>query len=269
MDKIANFVGSIPEHYDRGLGPVIFVDYADDMAKRVAALQPDRVLEIAAGTGIVTRRLRDQLPAGAELTATDLNPPMLEVARQKLAAGEQVTFRQADALALPFPDASFDVVVCQFGVMFYPDKDKSFREALRVLRPGGHYLFSIWDAHEYNSFGRITHELAERFFPVDPPQFLRIPYSYTFEEAKRSALAAGFDDFTAAVERRIKEVPDFEPFARGLVFGNPFIEQVRARGGVDPEAIVTALVAALRAEFGADPGRVPLQTIMFSARKPR
>jgi ubiquinone/menaquinone biosynthesis C-methylase UbiE len=146
--------GSISQHYDRSLGPLIFVDYAADISHRVAACSPARVLETAAGTGIVTRRLRDQLPAGVRLTATDLNPPMLEIARTKFRPGEQVEFQPADATVLPFADGSFDAVVCQFGVMFFPDKDKSYREVYRVLAPGGHYLFNIWDSHRHNPFGR-------------------------------------------------------------------------------------------------------------------
>jgi ubiquinone/menaquinone biosynthesis C-methylase UbiE len=136
-DNAANFVGSIPEHYDRALGPVIFADFAHEMARQAAASAPQRVLETCAGTGIVTRRLRDRLPADTKLTVTDLNPPMLEVARAKFTAGEAVEFQPADATALPFPDQSFDAVVCQFGVMFFPDKAKSYREAFRVLKPGG------------------------------------------------------------------------------------------------------------------------------------
>jgi ubiquinone/menaquinone biosynthesis C-methylase UbiE len=123
--QAANFTGSIPENYDRGLVPHIFVDYAADLSRRVAALNPRRVLEIAAGTGAVTRQLRDALPAVASLTASDLNPPMLEVAKQKFRAGEDVAFQPADATSLPFADAAVDVVACQFGVMFFPDKDRS------------------------------------------------------------------------------------------------------------------------------------------------
>jgi ubiquinone/menaquinone biosynthesis C-methylase UbiE len=264
----AGFVGSIPENYDRGLGPVIFADYADDMARRVAALEPSRVLEIAAGTGIVTRALRDALPSVTALVATDLNPPMLEVARKKFRDGEQVALQAADALALPFGEASFDLVVCQFGVMFYPDKEKSYREAFRVLRPGGHYLFSIWDSHADNPFGRISHEMVGKAFPVDPPQFQRVPFSYDYESAKRSALAAGFTDFTAAVVQRRKELTDPEAFARGLVFGSPIIDQMKARGGGDPGKIVKALVEAFTVEFGPPPLSMPLQATMFSARKP-
>ena len=154
IDDAAGFTGTIPEHYDRGLGPIIFVDYATEMAKRVAAGNPTRVLETAAGTGIVTRRLRDALPPGVGLTATDLNAPMLEIARTKFRPGEEVEFQPADAMALPFPDGGFDAVVCQFGIMFFPDRKKSYHEVHRVLAPGGRYLFSVWDAHRYNPFGR-------------------------------------------------------------------------------------------------------------------
>lgn len=129
-DNQSAFVGSIPEHYDRNLGPIIFTDYAADIARRAAGGKPATVLETAAGTGIVTRALRDHLAAGIRLTATDLNEPMLDVARTKFRPGEQVEFQQADAMALPFADGSFDAVVCQFGVMFFPDKDQSYRDSL-------------------------------------------------------------------------------------------------------------------------------------------
>lgn len=143
--ETARFVGDIPAQYARGLGPVIFEDYAADIARRTAVNAPRAVLETAAGTGIVTRKLRDALGADALLTATDLNEPMLDVARQKFRAGEQVTFQAVDAMALPFPDNAYDAIVCQFGLMFFPDKDAAHREARRVLKEGGRYLFSVWD----------------------------------------------------------------------------------------------------------------------------
>jgi ubiquinone/menaquinone biosynthesis C-methylase UbiE len=132
----AGYIGSIPQDYDRSLGPLIFADYAADISHRVAACNPARVLETAAGTGIVTRRLRDVLPVSVRLTATDLNPPMLEIARTKFRAGEQVDFQPADATELPFADSSFDVVVCQFGVMFFPDKDKPIARFIASLPTG-------------------------------------------------------------------------------------------------------------------------------------
>ena len=267
-DDASGFVGSIPQHYDQGLGPMIFVDYAADIAQRVAAGSPARVLETAAGTGIVTRKLRDALPTSTHLTATDLNPPMLEVARAKFRAGEQIEFQPADAMALPFADGSFDAVVCQFGVMFFPDKRKSYCEVLRVLAPGGRYLFSVWDSHRYNPFGRITHEVAGRFFPNDPPQFYNVPFScHQIDPIKELLIAAGFDDLSVTVVRLEKAIPDTARFARALVYGNPLIDQIRARGGVDPERVADAVLEAVRVEFGTDPGRMPLQAIVFSATK--
>jgi SAM-dependent methyltransferase len=264
----ASFVGNIPEHYDRGLGPVIFVDYAADIARRTAACGPARVLETAAGTGIVTRQLRDTLPAGAHVTATDLNAPMLEVARTKFRPGEEVDFRPADATALPFADGAFDAVVCQFGVMFFPNKDLAYREVHRVLAPGGRYLFSVWDSHRHNPFGRIAHETAASFFPADPPQFYTVPFSYyLIDPIKESLVDAGFNDISAAVVRREKDIPDTARFARGLVYGNPLIDQIKQRGGVDPDRVVDTLAQALRREFGADPARMPLQAIVFSATR--
>jgi ubiquinone/menaquinone biosynthesis C-methylase UbiE len=265
----AGFTGEIPAEYDRCLGPMIFVDFAADIARRAAQRFPSRVLETAAGTGIVTRDLRDLLPASARLTATDLNAPMLERARTKFRSGEQVELQPADAMSLPFANGSFDAVVCQFGIMFYPDKDKSMREVHRVLAPGGRYLFSVWDSHRYNPFGRLAHETAATFFPADPPQFYSVPFScHHIDPIKTSLIDSGFANIEVAVVRREKEIPAAATFGRGLVFGNPLIDQIRARGGVAPDRVADAITQALQREFSADPGRMPLQAIVLSAIKP-
>jgi ubiquinone/menaquinone biosynthesis C-methylase UbiE len=265
---VSKFAGTIPDHYDRCLGPVIFVDFAADMARRVAVTGATRVLEIAAGTGIVTRRLRDLLPTDAHLTVTDLNPPMLDVARTKFRPGEQVDFQPADAVALPFPDAAFDTVVCQFGVMFFPDKERSYREVHRVLASRGHYLFSVWDSHRRNPFGRLAHEIIGGFFPADPPQFYQVPFGYhLIDPIKESLTDAGFADIKVAVLSVEKEIPDAASFARGLIYGNPVIDQIRARGSVEPDRIVEAIAVALHREFGADPSRMAMRAITFEARK--
>lgn len=265
----AGFIGDIPEYYDNGMGPVIFADYAGEMAKRVAGLRPSKVLETAAGTGIVTRRLKDQLPSSTQLTATDLNPPMLEVARAKFKAGEAVELKPADAQQLPFADASFDAVVCQFGIMFYPDKSKAYREVSRVLAPGGRYLFSVWDAHRYNAFGRIANDIVESFFPTDPPPFYRVPFSCSqVDPMKEALLEAGFTDIDISVVSRRTRIPDAAVFARALVFGNPLRDQIAARGGVEPEQVVGAILAGLKRELGPEPMTMPIQAIFLSARKP-
>lgn len=263
----ARFTGDIPRHYDRGLGPVIFEAYAEETARRTAIWAPRETLEIAAGTGIVTRKLRDTLPAGARLTATDLNAPMLDVARQKFRFEERVSFEVADALVLPFADNAFDAVVCQFGLMFFPDKDAAHREAARVLKPHGRYLTSVWDAPRYNPFSRIGLEVVERFFPDDPPKFLKTPFSCPeIDPTKEALIAAGFTNIVVSVLPRVHEMPDVTAFAMGLVFGSPLIDQIRARGEIAPEAIVEALAQRLTQEFGS-PARMPMQAILFEGSR--
>jgi ubiquinone/menaquinone biosynthesis C-methylase UbiE len=265
-EPFSQFVGSIPEHYDRGLGPHVFVDYAADLAARVAASRPTDVLELAAGTGIVTRRLRDALSAQCSLIASDLNAPMLDVARKKFDATEAVTFQEVDAMELPFADASFDVIACQFGVMFFPDKPGSFREAHRAIRAGGRYLFSVWDAMEANPFSIVAQETSAKFFEDDPPSFYKLPFSYhDVEEIETALSSAGFGNVGhhhVAIE---KEIPSIEGFARGLVYGNPLFQEIHERGG-DPKDVMTAIADALEAAFG-NPGKMRLSAIVFDAQK--
>jgi SAM-dependent methyltransferase len=268
IDDVASFVGSIPEHYDYGLGPVLFAPYASDLAARVAACEPLLVLETAAGTGIVTRQLRDALPAAAQIIATDLNSAMLDVARTKFRPGEAVEFRPADATALPFGDGSFAVVACQFGVMFFPNKAQSYREAWRVLRPGGHYIFSVWDSLAHNPFARIAHQVAAGFFPNDPPQFYQVPFGYyQIDPLKDALLDAGFAELHVHLVTFQQTIADVAAFARGLVFGNPLVDQIRQRGGVDPGRVVDALADAMCQAFGAKPGRMALQAIVVEAAR--
>jgi ubiquinone/menaquinone biosynthesis C-methylase UbiE len=265
MSSAASFVGSIPQYYDQGLGPMIFADYATEMAKRVAALKPRRVLETAAGTGIVTRALRDALAGNSALTATDLNPPMLDLARGKFRIGEAVAFQPADATALPFADGSFDAVVCQFGVMFFPDKARGYREVHRVLAPGGHYFFSVWDSHRYNPFARIAQAVVSRVFANDPPQFYQVPFScHQIDPIKDALREAGFAGLDISVVPLEKRIADPAQFARAIVHGNPLADQIRERGG-DSERVIAAILAELQREFGEKP--MPLQAILYRASR--
>ena len=176
-DKV--FAGSIPENYDRYMVPLIFESYARDIARRAAALSPKAVLETAAGSGVVTRALAPKLSPDASYVVTDLNQPMLDYAATRQEPDNRITWRKADAQALPFEDAAFDLVCCQFGVMFFPDRPSAYREARRVLKPGGCFLFNAWDRIEENVFADdVTNALAE-FFPNDPPRFMaRTPHGY-------------------------------------------------------------------------------------------
>jgi SAM-dependent methyltransferase len=269
INQAAHFTGGIPANYDSGLGPHLFVDFAADLAYRAAAAKPNRVLEIAAGTGIVTRMLRDALPGSTRLVASDLNQPMLEIARLKFSADERIEFQPADAAALPFADGAFDALVCQFGVMFFPDKDKAYREAYRVLGCGGRYHFNVWDSFDFNPFARISHLTVGGFFNGDAPAFFTVPFGYhRIDEIKSSLLAAGFADIAVHVLKIDKTIATARQFAEGLILGNPIIEQIRVRGTADSATIIAAITTALQSAFGEDPGRMPLQAIVFTALKP-
>lgn len=265
QDDPTRFVGSIPDHYDRGMGPVIFAEPADFAARRVASLAPLRVLETAAGTGIVTRRLRDALPATAGIVATDLNEAMLGVSREKFRPDENVILQAADATALPFANGEFDAVLCQFGVMFFPDKERGYREARRVLSADGHYVFSVWDTVEHNPFGRIASDALRKAFHVDPPPFMSVPFGYAaIDPIKASLLAIGFHELRVDVVRTQGQIADLDAFANGLVRGSPVVDQILSRG-VDPETLTRTVAQALRDEFG-ETRTMPLQFIVFDAK---
>ncbi len=249
-DKAARFVGTIPENYDRGLGPVLFADWAVNVARQVAQFDPKSVLELAAGTGIVTRALRDELADDCELVVTDLNPPMLKVAQTKFQPDELVRFEQADATALQYESESFDFAICQFGVMFFPDKKASHADVLRVLKPGGTYLFTLWDSFEANTFARLIHETIARFFPDDPPGFYKVPYGYhDADEIRNLVSAAGFPQVTVERATLNSKIASAQGFAEGLVFGNPLHEEVIERGG-DPAELCAALEDTIRRDIG-------------------
>ena len=265
-DDFTRFVGSIPQHYDQGMGPVIFAGFADLMAQRVAASAPERVLETAAGTGIVTRRLRERLPASTQIVATDLNPPMLDHARGKFAHDDGVAFQPEDATRLTFADGGFDAVVCQFGVMFFPDKDAGYREAHRVLAPGGRFHFSVWDAFAFNPFSRLSMDALQETFGGDPPPFLKVPFGYAaIDPIKASLHEAGFAAMRVDVLRIDAPIADPAGFARGLVRGSPLVEQIRSRGA-DPDALVAAVERKVRQGIEGR-GTTPLQAIFFEAKK--
>jgi len=262
--QAAQFVGSIPEHYDRYLGPLIFKEFASSIASRAAQENPGATLELAAGTGIVTRQLRDSLPDSCTLVATDLNAPMLDLARAKFDSDESVRFELADAMDLDFDDACFDVIVCQFGVMFFPDKQQSYEEALRVLRPGGRYLFNVWGPLSENPFARIANDVVSSLFPEDPPGFYQVPFGYHDEASMRESLiGAGFSEIETEQVRITSEIPSTEDFSKGLVYGNPLFDEVASRGG-SAEAVRAAIADAINGELGSN---MPLQATFIEARK--
>ncbi len=263
------FVGTIPDFYDTGLGPNIFHDYADDLAARAGAQGPRHVLELAAGTGILSRRLRDALSPDAHLVVTDLNQPMLDLASRKFSPGENVEFAEADAMNLSFPDDAFDMIVCQFGVMFFPDKPASYREAARVLKPNGHYIFNTWGPMSANPYSQISHEVVARFFPDNPPGFYKAPFSYGDPvDVTRDLNAAGWHNVEHETIDFDKEILDPAAFANAMIHGTPMVDEIRQRGGVDPKDVVDLILEHYHDRFGSGPAIMPLQATSFVCRAP-
>jgi ubiquinone/menaquinone biosynthesis C-methylase UbiE len=257
-DKL--FAGSIPEIYERFLVPLIFESYAHDLAKRVAAAAPRDVLETAAGTGVLTRAMAARLPSAAHIVATDLNQPMLDQAAQRQAGDRRIEWRQADALALPFPAASFDVVVCQFGAMFFPDKVAAYKEARRVLRSGGHLIFNVWDRISANEFADVVTQALAAVFPDDPPRFMaRTPHGYhDVEQIRRELNAAGFSDIAVDAVDAKSRAPSPREAAVAYCHGTPLRNEIEARDASGLEHATAQAAAALARRFGNGPieGRI-------------
>src|SRR5687768_542397 len=254
LDTDTAFLGSIPQVYDRYLVPLIFEPYAADLALRTVRRQPSRVLEIAAGTGVVTRQLSEMLPPAVSIVATDLNQTMLDEAAA-VGTARPVEWRQADALHLPFPDTFFDVVVCQFGVMFFPDKARAFAEARRVLRSGGQFIFNVWDRIEDNDFADTVTRALETLFPDDPPRFLaRVPHGYHDPSVIAQDLAQG--GFTGVPQvttlpARSRAVSPRIP-AVAYCQGTPLRGEIEARG---PSRLLEATdiaTSAIAHQFGSE-----------------
>jgi ubiquinone/menaquinone biosynthesis C-methylase UbiE len=257
-DKL--FAGSIPELYDRLLVPLIFAPYARDLAERVAKAAPRHVLETAAGTGVLTRALASQLPSDARVTATDLNQPMLDHAAARQRGETRITWQQADALALPFVDASFDAVACQFGVMFFPDRVQGYREARRVMKQGGHFFFNAWDRISENEFADVVTEALAELFPQDPPRFLaRTPHGYHDVDKIRAELtAAGFNSISVETLTDTSRAPSPREPAIAYCQGTPLRNEIEARAASRLEEATERAAEALEKRFGTGPieGRI-------------
>ena len=228
-DKV--FAGSIPKFYDTLMVPLIFEVYAADLAQRVAASSPRSVLETAAGSGVVARALAPRLRPDARYVVTDLNQPMLDYAATRQGADRRIEWRQADALALPFDEASFDVVCCQFGVMFFPDRVAGYTEARRVLKPGGRFVFSAWDRIEDNAFADDVTRAVAAVFPHDPPRFLaRTPHGYHDVALIREDLTrAGFADIEIETREEMSRAPSARDAATAYCHGTPLRNEIEAR----------------------------------------
>jgi ubiquinone/menaquinone biosynthesis C-methylase UbiE len=259
------FAGSIPEIYDRFMVPLIFEPYARDLAGRLAKVEPRDVLETAAGTGVLTRAIAAELPHQARITATDLNQPMLDHAAAREQSAGRITWQQADSLALPFEDQSFDAVACQFGAMFFPDKVLGYRQARRVLKPGGHFFFNVWDRIAENEFADVATETLATIFPQDPPRFLaRTPHGYHDVTKLREELTiAGFTSVLIETRGDISRARSPREPAIAYCQGTPLRNEIEARDPSGLEAATQACAEALARRFGngAVAGRISAHVI--------
>jgi SAM-dependent methyltransferase len=251
-DKV--FDGSIPAFYETHLVPLIFEPYASDLANRLAPRSIASVLELAAGTGVLTRAFASVLPERVAIVATDLNQPMLDHA-SALGTARPVEWRQADAMQLPFPDESFDAVACQFGVMFFPDKAKAFAEARRVLRPGGVFIFNVWDRIEENDFADTITTALGPLFPEDPPRFLaRTPHGYHDRSAIEQDLAGGgfgaSPSITTVAAR--SRAPSARTVAVAYCHGTPLRHEIEARDTSVLDKATNVAAAAIALRFGRE-----------------
>ena len=263
------FAGSIPQLYEQYLVPLIFDPYARDLTRRVAFLAPSTVLEVAAGTGVVTRHLAAQLPADVSIVSTDLNQAMLDHA-VSVGTSRAVAWRQADAMNLPFADSAFDAVVCQFGAMFFPDKAAAFAETRRVLRPGGTFLFNVWDRIEDNEFADCVTQAMARLFPSDPPRFLaRLPHGYCDQAVIVSALVDG--GFTGSIEFDTVAVQSRAESPRTVAIaycqGTPLRNEIEARDASILGKATDVATAAIGQRFGAGPVAAKIQAIVIAATR--
>ena len=240
------FAGTVPENYHRHLGAILFEPYAADLVQRID--RAGRILEIACGTGVVTDAITRRFPK-AQIVATDLNPGMIEIAKQNTRA-KNIEWRQADAMQLPFADGQFDTVVCQFGLMFVPDKLPAFREARRVLRANGLLLLNVWDSLAENDASRIANDVARAMFRDDPPQFIHMPFSmHDRAEIERLLRTAGFMHVRLTNTDRTMEKSAARQFATGIVRGTPLFDALKERGA-DFDRVIAAVEKAIREHDG-------------------
>ncbi|MBS0183914.1 MAG: methyltransferase domain-containing protein [Nitrospira sp.] len=252
--------------YEQHLGSALFEPYAIDLARCVADCAEGVVLEMACGTGILTQQLRAMLKPAVSLTATDINPGMLNYAQKKLKNVKGINWRHADIADLPFSDASFNAALCQFGLMFVPDKDRAFQEMRRVLVNGGLLAFNVWDRMEANPWGIIAHETVESLFPDDPPQFFKAPCGFHDVDTLNSLLTAnGFDRIEVQTVPKVCRSSTAKSLAIGLIEGAPILAEIQERGG-SSGPIVEAVKATLVQTGGDNPYRSTMQAIVVTAR---
>ncbi len=258
---------SVAEKYDRYLGPLLFEPFAEDIVSRIKGKNYDDVLELACGTGIVTRHLKKALPASTKLVATDLHAEMIKVAADSM-PNEIINWQTADAHQLLFPDESFDLVVCQFGLMFMPDKMKAVSETFRVLKKGGKFLFNTWEKIENNGVIYLGNQIICSYFPENPPSFYRVPFSLSQPDQIETLLvAAGFKNVKVYEVEKEGISPSAKEAAIGIVEGNPIYGKIVEKDPKLVDVIRSAVEQKIAEAFGDRPLKSPLKAWVFEAVK--
>ena len=262
-----DFSGSIPHHYEQYLGPMFFEPYAIEVSKRIDPSSVHIVLEIASGTGRVTRHLRERIPGTSKLIASDISQDMLSVAKEKL-RNLDIDWQIIDAQQLPFNDNSIDLVVCCFGYMFVPDKPKAFAEAYRVLKPGGMLLFTTWNKLELNA-ASYTYRTAAKKYLQDPlSESYNLPFSMNDERAISSILQnAGFSKITIESVNKVSISQTAKEAANGLAQGGSIYNEIMKRNPAWIEEIKSIVEKKLAENFGAAPMIAPMSAVISQAWK--
>lgn len=260
---------SIPENYDRVLVPILFEDYGQDLAAEVDVPPGGALLEIACGTGALTRHLNSRLPANAHLIVSDLAPAMVEICRSNVGDAEHIDFQIANAADLPFGNESFEGVACQFSVMLFPERETAYAEVHRVLKPGGQFLFNVWDRLEENPFCRAVHVALRDIYPDDPPGFLEAPFSYHDpSQIEKDLHDAGFTEVDIDRCKKTSNAPSARAVAVGLMQGSPLALELEERTDPDPEKACEIVAHSLAEEFGNGAVAVATRAYRVIARKP-
>lgn len=268
MASINLFSGEVPGNYDKYLGPILFEPYALDLIDRLKNERVEHVLELACGTGRVTTHLVDLIPTKGSLTATDLNPGMLELAQSKI-QNEKIFWTVADAEDLSFYNGQFDHIVCQFGVMFFPAKEKSFKEANRVLKKGGKYIFSTWESVEKNPRIDLMWSVIHEVFGNEAPDFFQKgPHSFfDKKEIERLMVNAGFKNVRIETVAKTPKYNQPEDLIKGFAEGSPLANYLAEKGAEAQANFRKRLLEELKEQDKIFGNTVPCLALVVEATK--